>query len=106
MTHYIEANFPSDYNDAVMLVSECFTDYLQKGAFIAVDYETKTKMKITEFIFTESVLDELLEELHKMLDPTHDMYTTWFEDDTRKEWVAHMENMCRSIVKLKKPTKP
>jgi len=88
MAHYIEANFTSDYNDAVLLVSECFADYLHKGAFIAKDYETKTEMKITEFIFTDSVLDELLEELHKMLEPTHDMYTTLFEDDTRKEWVS------------------
>jgi hypothetical protein len=98
---YIDANFPNRYDTVIRLVAECLSEFFQKGVFVIEDYEAKIEMKITEFIFTDSVLDELLEELQKMLDPEHDAYTTWFEEDTRQEWVAHMKMMCDSMTGLK-----
>jgi len=106
LQYYIDANLPYRYNTVIQLVAECLSEFSQKGVFVILDYEAKKKMKIEEFIFTGSVLDELLEELYKMLDPTHDVYTSWFEEDTRQEWIAHMKMMCDSIVKLKSSASP
>ncbi|MCL2853290.1 MAG: hypothetical protein FWE20_09715, partial [Defluviitaleaceae bacterium] len=97
----IDIMFPSRYGTAVLLVAECLAEFSKKGVFVIEDYEAGAEMKITEFIFTDSVLDELLEELHKMLDPDHDAYTSWFEEDTRQQWIAHMKMVCDSIEGLK-----
>jgi hypothetical protein len=88
--------------NAVILIAECLTEYSKNGAFIIHDYDEQVEMRITEFIYTDIVLDEMLDELKKMLDPEHFEYKSWFEDADRKKWIAHMEMMCASIESLKK----
>ena len=98
---YIDANLPYRYDTVIQLVAECLSEYAQNSEFLIDDYEANVEIRITEFIFTESILDELLEELHKMLDPKSWLYKSWFEDSTRQEWIAHMKMVCDSIVGLK-----
>ena len=101
MEFYIEVIFPQEYNDAVFLVAECLTDYIQNGEYLIYDYDVNIERKITKFNFTDGVLEELLEELKKMLDPEHDMYISWVKEEVRQTWIAHMEMMCNSIASLK-----
>ena len=98
---YIDANLPHRYDSVIKLVASCLTEYAQNGVFIIEDYEAKTKMRITEFIYTDSVLDEILGELKNMLNPEHFEYTSWFQDDDRQAWKSHMQMMCDSIASLK-----
>jgi len=101
MAYYIEVNFQDDYNDAVLLVSECLADYYQHGELVIDDYDAEIERKITQFIFTDSMLDELLEELHKMLDPKSGLYDVWSEDSDRQEWTLHMKMVCDCLTGLK-----
>ena len=98
---YIDANLPYRYDTVIQLVAECLSEYSQNGEFLMDDYEANVEISIIEFIFTDNVLDELLEELRKMLDPKHFVYKSWFEDDVREEWKAHINMMCDSIMRLK-----
>ena len=99
--YYIDANLPDRYDTVVQLVAECLAEYAQNGVFIIWDYSADTEMQISDFIFTDSVLDELLEELHKMLDPEHEVYASWFGDSYFRKWKSHMKMMCDSLVSLK-----
>jgi len=98
---YIDANLPHRYDGVIKLVALCLTEYSQNGVFLIEDYEAKAEIRITEFIYTDSVLDEILDELKDMLDPEHFEYTSWFEDADRQVWIAHMKMMCDSIASLK-----
>jgi len=94
---YIDYNFPHSYNYAVLLVAECLAEYLKKGEFVIEDYESKTERKITEFIFTDSDLYELLKELYEMSNPNHNFTKSWFEEETRKKSQAHIEKLCKTL---------
>ena len=98
----IDVMFPSHYSTAVLLVAECLVAFIEKGVFVINDYESKMDMEISKFIFTNSVLDELLQELRKLLNPTHDAYTSWLDDNIRQEWIKHVKMMCDSIETLKR----
>ena len=95
---YLSRRRPS----AIMLIAECLSEYAQKGVFLIFDYETKTGIRINKFIYTDSVLDRLLEELREMLDPEHWEYKSWFEDDDREKWKAYMNVMCDNLTSLKR----
>jgi len=98
---YIDANLPVEYTTVVLLLAECLTEYHQNGEFIIHDYEANTDRKITKFIYTSITIDELLKNLHEMLNPEHWLYQSWFEDNTREEWKSHMKTMCDSLISLK-----
>jgi len=98
---YLDDYLSRRYPYAVILIAECLAEYSQNGVFIIEDYDTKTETRITELIYTDSVLAELLEELHKMLDPEHDMYKAWFEDAVREAWKSRMTILCDSVTSLK-----
>jgi len=87
--------------NAAMLIAECLAEYSKNGVFLIQDYDENVEMQITEFIYTDSILDEILGELKEMLDPENWQYKSWFEEDDRKKWVAHMKMMCDSIESLK-----
>jgi len=91
---YIACNVPKSYNYVVLLVAEILVEYFQKGEVMFHDYDTDKKMKITEFIFTDSDLYELLKELEEMLNPKHEMSTSWFEPETLNEWQSHVNMLC------------
>ena len=94
---YLSRRRPS----AVMVIAECLSKYVQKGELLILDYETNTEMKICEVIYTDSVLDELLKELHEMLDPEHWEYKSWIEESDREEWKAYMKVLCDGLISLK-----
>jgi len=94
---YLSRRFPY----AVILIAECLTEYSQNGVFLIEDYNAKIEMRITEFIYTDSVLDELLEKLYEMIDPEHHMCKAWFEDADREAWKSHLKSLCDSIASLK-----
>jgi hypothetical protein len=101
IAYYIDYNFSADYGYAIRLVSECLADYVQNGEYIITDYETDTEIKISEFVYTDSDLDELLKELQEMIDPSYYMHSSWFEDEVRQAWKAHMEMIYGCIASLK-----
>jgi len=94
---YIDANLPYRYDTVIRLVAECVAEYLQNRVFIIKEYNTNKKMRISEFIFADGVLGELLEALKKMLDPNHDTYKSWIGDETLAEWKTHMQMLCDTI---------
>ena len=98
---YLDDYLSRRYPCAVMLIAECLTEHSQNGVFIIEDYDENVEMRITEFIYTDSVLDELLDELHKMLDPGHIEYKSWIKDADRKKWLSHIKTLCDSIASLK-----
>ena len=98
---YIDDALSRKYDTAIMLVVECLADYFQTGVFRIRDYEANTEMEITTFIFTDNLLDELYNELQKMLDPKHSQYKSWIGDDTLQKWKLHMKFLCDSLIALK-----
>lgn len=98
---YIDANLPQKLDAVVLLIAECLSKYHQNGEFILYDYEANTERKITEFIYTDNILDDLLKALNEMLGPEHWEYKSWIRDSDRKEWISHMKMMCDSLVSLK-----
>ena len=107
---YVDANYPDYHYAAVLLVAECLSDFYREGKLVIKDYSDYDikggkhivhKRTITEFIFTNEDLDELLKELHDMLDPEHRMSKCWIGDDNLMKWQVHMQMLCESLVGLK-----
>ena len=98
---YIDVNLPDRYNTVICLVAESLTEYAKNGLFVIFDYEANTERYITKFIYTDSVLKELLRALRKMFNPKSWIYRSWFDEDTRQEWISHMKMLCNSIEGLR-----
>lgn len=63
MDFYIEANFPNDYGQAAVLISECLSDFLRSGKLLLEVYNRETKeferKEIRKVIFTNEDLKQL-----------------------------------------------
>lgn len=101
MDFYIEANFPQNFTQAKLLIAECVTDYYRTGELVVYDYVGKNydqvEHHIKEFAVTEADLQQLMEELQRVQDPEHWLYQSRFRDETRREWLHHIQSVYQTL---------
>lgn len=87
--YYINANFPRDFTHAALLIAECLADYYRTGDLIVTEYVgesyTPVDHHIKNFVVSEGDLKTLPDELRKVQDPEHELYQSWFKEETRQE---------------------
>ena len=95
---YFEETFPERYADAVLLIAECLTEFLQNGEFVFNDYEEKKliEKRITTFVYTADNLRKLLKDLRASIKLLEE-FDKWFEESNAKKWKAHVEDMYTTI---------
>ena len=88
LDYYINANFPRDFTHAALLIAECLADYYRTGELTVTEYIGKNcdpvDHHIKEVTVTKDDLQLLLGELRKAQDPKHEMYQSWFKEETRQ----------------------
>ena len=97
LVFYFTENFPRNFTQGALLIAECLTDYYRTGELIVYDYVGENydpvEHRISEFVVTEADLHLLLEELQSVQVPEHWLYRSWIRDETRKEWLAHIQSV-------------
>ena len=98
---YFSENFPSNFTQGALLIAECLTDYYRTGELVVFDYVgenyTPIEYHIKEFVVTKNDLHLLLEELQIVQDPDHWLYRSWIRDETRREWLDHIQSVCQTL---------
>ena len=84
-----------------MLIAECLADYYRTGELVVYEYVGKTydpvEHHIKEFVVTEADLKLLLDELKSVQNPEHWLYRSWFREETREEWLAHIQSVYQTL---------
>ena len=95
--------FPYRYDEMIILIAECLTEYLSTGRFAINIFEKGSnnprRKKITEFIFTDDDLNCLLTNLRNVLNPECGLYESWKDSKSFDEWQAHIKGLIASIEK-------
>ena len=94
---FYDYTFPHEFAHAVVLVAECFVEYQCDGEYIIHDFEEDKDRGISEFIFTDKDLKDLLSELQSILEPEHRLYKAWEGGDSFNEWKSHIQMLCDSL---------
>lgn len=98
---YIELNFQRDFEQAVLLVAECLTDYYEHGELVVHDFSQKnegqSERHIREFIVTDEDLRLLLTEARNALSPESELRKSWEESEHFEEWQAYVNVICRIL---------
>ena len=101
LDYYINANFPRDFTHAALLIAECLADYYRTGELTVTEYVGKNcdpvDHHIKEVTVTKDDLRLLLGELRKVQDPKHEMYQSWFKEETRQAWLKHIQSVQRTL---------
>ena len=101
LDYYINANFPRDFTHAALLIAECLADYYRTGELTVTEYIGKNcdpvDHHIKEVTVTKDDLQLLLGELRKAQDPKHEMYQSWFKEETRQAWLKHIQSVQRTL---------
>ncbi len=99
--YYINANFPRDFAHAALLIAECLADYYRTGELTVTEYIGKNcdpvDHHIKEVTVTKDDLQLLLGELRKAQDPKHEIYQSWFKEETRQAWLKHIQSVQRTL---------
>jgi len=96
--YYFNEIFPDRYAEAVLLVSECLTEFLQSGEFVFNTFENAepTERKIKTFVYSTYDLKNLLPDLRTAIENQKEA-TEWFEESNAEKWKAHVEDMYTTI---------
>ena len=98
---YIEENFPRGFAEAALLIAECLADYYRTGELIVYDYIGEdydpVEHRIKEFAVTRTDLQLLMRELEKVQDPEHEVYQSWIREETRREWLSHIQGVYQTL---------
>lgn len=109
LDYYINANFPRDFTYAALLIAECLADYYRTGELIVTEYVgegyTPVDHHIKNFVVSEDDLKTLLDELRKVQDPEHELYQSWFKEETRQAWLVHIQSLQQTLQEAS-PRKP
>ena len=101
LDYYINANFPRDFAQAALLIAECLADYYRTGELIVTEYVGEkydpVDHHIREFVVTPDDLKVLLDELESVQNPEHELYQSWFGEDTRQKWLAHIQSVRQTL---------
>jgi hypothetical protein len=92
--YFNEYTFPYHYAYAVMLVAECFAEYIKEGNLTVYDYGAKKDRTIFVFMYNTDELNAFLTELRAILNPEHVLYVSWKESKSFDKWKAFMEKLC------------
>ena len=84
-----------------MLIAECLADYYRTGELVVYDYVggnyDPIEHRIKKFVVTENDLHLLMGELKNVQNPEHWLYRSWFRDETREEWLTHIQSVYQSL---------
>lgn len=98
---YISANFCQNFTHGAILIAECLADYYQTGELTVIEYIGENydpvDHSIKEFVVTPADLRILTDELQRVQNPEHELYQSWFEDSTRKQWLAHIQSIYQTL---------
>ena len=101
MVFYFSENFPPNFTQGALLIAECLTDYYRTGELVVFDYVGENynpiEYHIKEFVVTKNDLHLLLEELQSVQDPDHWLYRSWIRDETRREWLDHIQSVYQTL---------
>ena len=101
MGGYINEAFSQDFAHAAVLIAECLADYYRTGELIVTEYVGEkydpVDHHIKEFIVTGADLKILLDELQSVQNPEHWLYQSWFSENTRQEWLKHIQTIYQTL---------
>ena len=101
LVFYFSENFPHNFTQGALLIAECLADYYRTGELVVYDYVGENydpvEHCIKEFVVTEADLQLLLEELQTVQDPEHWLYQSWIRNETRKEWLTHIQGVYQTL---------
>lgn len=101
LVFYFSENFTRNFTQRALLVAECLGNYYRNGELVVYDYVDDNydpvKNRIKKFVITEADLQLLLEELQSVQDPAHLLYHSWFRNETRREWLEHIQSVCQTL---------
>ena len=95
LVFYFNENFPRNFTHGALLIAECLADYYRTGELTVTEYIGENydpvDHHIKEFTVTDADHRLLLDELRKVQDPEHGLYQSWFTEEIRQEWLAHIK---------------
>ena len=98
---YFSENFPHNFTQGALLIAECLADYYRTRKLIVYEYVRESRdlveHRIRLFVVTETDLKLLMDELQSVQNPEHWLYQFWFKDETRKEWLAHIQSVYQTL---------
>ena len=98
---YFSENFPRNFTQGALLVAECLADYYRTGKLIVYEYTREScepvERRIRLFVVTQADLKLLLDELQSVQNPEHWLYRSWFREETREEWLAHIQSVYQTL---------
>ena len=98
--HFSET-FPRNFTQGALLIAECLADYYRTGKLIVYEYTREScepiEHRIKLFVVTQADLNLLLDELQSVQNPEHWLYRSWFRDETREEWLAHVQSVYQTL---------
>ena len=101
LVFYFSENFPRNFTQGALLIAECLADYYRTGDLVVYEYVGKNydpvEHHIKDFVVTEADLKLLLDELQSVQNPEHWLYRSWFRDETREEWLAHIQSVYQTL---------
>lgn len=101
LVFYFGENFPQNFTHGALLIAECLDDYYRTGELIVTEYVGKNydpvDHHIKEFVVTPANLKILLDELQSVQNPEHELYQSWFEDETRQKWLVHIQSVQQTL---------
>ena len=98
---YFSENFPRNFTQGALLIAECLADYYRTGDLLVYEYVGENydpvEHRIKDFVVTETDLKLLLDELQSVQNPEHWLYRSWFREETREEWLAHIQSVYQTL---------
>ena len=99
----ISTNFPRNFTLAALLIAECLADYYRSGELTVYKYDRKTcelsERSVRKVSVTESDFKILLRELKNVQNPRHWLCQSWFQEETRKAWLEHIQSVFQTLSK-------
>ncbi|MEY8573778.1 hypothetical protein AALD01_05130 [Oscillospiraceae bacterium 21-37] len=91
----------SVYFDAArVLMAECVAEFFQAGRICITAFDPlrmrHESRKIRQIIITPEDVSRLLQVLHRVKEPAHDLY----QKHGGKSWAEHIETLCKAVSKL------
>lgn len=99
----IDEAFSQDFTHAAVLIAECLADCYRTGELTVTEYVgakyDPVDHHIKEFVVTGADLKILLDELQSVQNPDHWLYQSWFGENTRQEWLEHIQSVYQTLKK-------
>ena len=101
LVFYFGISFPQNFTHGALLIAECLADYYRTGELIVTEYVGENcdpvNHHIKKFVVTSDDLKILLDELQSVQNPKHELYQSWFADNDREKWLAHIQSVYQTL---------